>query len=159
GLFVSAPVRSWEPSTMTIRVVCKQCHSKLDIREELAGSTRKCPKCKTEFVVPNAEEDDGVVVADDPAPELVATVETKASDTSRKEIPVESREPPLVPAERPAAVPGVQDDDDEEDDFMPSFVTEPAAHKSDAKKPLPSTSPGGDDDEPVFSIPKTPPPP
>ncbi len=37
---------------MTIRYKCDSCGSKLNIKEELAGTQGKCPKCKTAFVVP-----------------------------------------------------------------------------------------------------------
>lgn len=37
---------------MTIRYKCDQCGSTLNIKEELAGTPGKCPKCKTAFVVP-----------------------------------------------------------------------------------------------------------
>lgn len=37
---------------MTIRYPCKKCESVLKIRDEMAGTKAKCPKCKTPFVVP-----------------------------------------------------------------------------------------------------------
>lgn len=37
---------------MTIRYTCQNCGSKLNIKEELAGTEGKCPKCKTVFQVP-----------------------------------------------------------------------------------------------------------
>ena len=39
---------------MTIRFTCKECSSVLKIKDELAGTKGRCPKCKTEFVVPEA---------------------------------------------------------------------------------------------------------
>ncbi|MGE0374606.1 MAG: hypothetical protein AB7I48_12600 [Planctomycetaceae bacterium] len=39
---------------MTIRYTCHACGSKLNIKEELAGTQGKCPKCKMEFEVPSA---------------------------------------------------------------------------------------------------------
>lgn len=37
---------------MTIRYKCEECESVLKIRDELAGTSAKCPKCKTKFVIP-----------------------------------------------------------------------------------------------------------
>ena len=39
---------------MTIRYECSECNSTLKIKDELAGTAGKCPKCKTPFVVPKA---------------------------------------------------------------------------------------------------------
>lgn len=39
---------------MTIRYKCQDCGSVLKIKDELAGSDGRCPKCKREFVVPEA---------------------------------------------------------------------------------------------------------
>lgn len=38
---------------MTIRYECDGCQSVLKIRDELAGTKAKCPKCKTAFVIPS----------------------------------------------------------------------------------------------------------
>ena len=37
---------------MTIRYTCQDCASVLKIRDELAGTRAKCPKCKTRFQIP-----------------------------------------------------------------------------------------------------------
>ncbi len=53
---------------MTIRYTCRECASVLKIKDEKAGTNGKCPKCKTEFVVPTpASEDDIEVEVDGPA--------------------------------------------------------------------------------------------
>ncbi|MCR9199207.1 MAG: hypothetical protein NXI04_11210 [Planctomycetaceae bacterium] len=39
---------------MTIRYECAQCSAVLKIRDELAGTSAKCPKCKAEFLIPSA---------------------------------------------------------------------------------------------------------
>ena len=51
---------------MTIRYACSECDSVLKIRDELAGTKAKCPKCKTPFVIPN--------------PQLMAVAETVAAE-------------------------------------------------------------------------------
>ena len=40
---------------MTIRFTCAECASILKIKDELAGTGAKCPKCKTKFIVPSPE--------------------------------------------------------------------------------------------------------
>ena len=42
-----------------IRVKCPSCGAKLDARDDLAGKTRKCPKCKNPITIPQpkAEEE------------------------------------------------------------------------------------------------------
>ncbi len=42
---------------MTIRYTCDKCESVLKIKDELAGTDGKCPKCKTRFVVPQPAPD------------------------------------------------------------------------------------------------------
>lgn len=46
---------------MTIRYACPECESVLKIRDELAGTKAKCPKCKTPFVIPSPEVTPAVV--------------------------------------------------------------------------------------------------
>ena len=47
---------------MTIRYTCRECASVLKIKDEKAGTNGKCPKCKTEFVVPTPASDDDIEV-------------------------------------------------------------------------------------------------
>ena len=74
---------------MTIRFTCAGCGSLLKIKDELAGTDGKCPKCKTEFVVPNPESDDD----DDDSPELLVVPGEPARSPAK---------PATKPAERPA---------------------------------------------------------
>ena len=41
---------------MSIRYKCEECGSVLKVKDELAGTKGKCPKCKTRFVVPELDE-------------------------------------------------------------------------------------------------------
>lgn len=149
--------------TMTIRVVCKQCQAKMDIRAELAGSTRKCPKCKTEFVVPQPGEETPATMSTDTADmvsQSFGTAERAVSDV----IPAksDSAERPTVSDDVQSAPPKTATNDDEEDDdddYMPSFLTADQDDRKAQKTPLPPTAKsksGDDDEEPMLSIPKTP---
>lgn len=57
---------------MTIRYECEECQSVLKIRNELAGTEGKCPKCKAMFTVPTSTESAAskpdAAVADEPDP-------------------------------------------------------------------------------------------
>lgn len=53
---------------MTIRYTCSDCQSVLKIKDEKAGTNAKCPKCKTPFVVPQPDEDDGIEVESEAPP-------------------------------------------------------------------------------------------
>lgn len=131
---------------MTIRVVCKECGAKLDIREELAGSTRKCPKCKTEFQVPSTE-----AAAAEEASAADTDQDAKTAETEL-DAPAAAAAPEAV-ADPEALAPSSPSDDDEDEDVVPSFVTQPSSGgKSSAKRP----SEEDEDDGPVLSIPKTP---
>lgn len=48
---------------MSIRFKCADCGSSMKIKDELAGTKGKCPKCKTEFTVPAADAAEPVEVA------------------------------------------------------------------------------------------------
>lgn len=135
---------------MTIRVVCARCAAKLDIREELAGATRRCPKCKTEFTVPAAEDEEGVSIAEQDEEAAVAeqAPAVAAAETAQRADAAAS--PPDAPLS------GMTDGDDDDEDYVPSFVTAPASEKT---PPKPTPTAKNDDDGPVLSIPKGPLPP
>lgn len=61
---------------MTIRYKCVGCGSTMKIKDELAGTSANCPKCKAEFTVPSPEE--GELVAANPA--VVAEPEAKSEE-------------------------------------------------------------------------------
>lgn len=52
---------------MTIRYKCEECGAALNIKDELAGTSGRCPKCKAEFVVPTAADGETGASAHAPA--------------------------------------------------------------------------------------------
>lgn len=42
---------------MTIRFTCSECASVLKIKDDLAGTSGRCPKCNAKFIVPDLESD------------------------------------------------------------------------------------------------------
>lgn len=63
---------------MTIRYKCVGCDSTMKIKDELAGTAAKCPKCQSEFTVP--EPDAAEVV--EPKPAVVAETAGKSAEES-----------------------------------------------------------------------------
>lgn len=180
GRFLSRPApakRRWAPANfesviMPIRVICTQCAAKLDIRDELAGSKRRCPKCKTEFVVPVPAEVAGEAVAGEVvASEVAAAAESPAaavensvesplaenpiSEVATGESPAsEDTEADTSPVATPAvaATPTADEADDDDDlDYLPDFVTSSAEPKSPdkgaAKPPMDQDEDEEEDDE------------
>ncbi|MCA9079594.1 MAG: hypothetical protein KDA58_03500 [Planctomycetaceae bacterium] len=87
---------------MTIRYECEECGSVLKIKDELAGTNGKCPKCKHKFVVPPPE-------GDAPAPSSKSGISKKSAAASK---------PAATP--KPAAKSAKPKDDDDFDpaDFL-----------------------------------------
>ncbi|WP_437203423.1 hypothetical protein [Planctomicrobium sp. SH664] len=95
---------------MTIRYKCPKCASVLKIKDQLAGTDGKCPKCKTRFVVPQPQaeseaESDTESISATESQEL-----TPAAATAKQH-----QEAPL-PA--PAAKPSKNGDDFDVDSFL-----------------------------------------
>lgn len=71
---------------MTIRYKCEECESVLKVRDELAGTDGKCPKCNTVFVVPQLEEPLDLPRAVTPSPDFSRLIDiqrdTAAEDTA-----------------------------------------------------------------------------
>lgn len=69
---------------MTIRYTCIGCEAVLKIKDDKAGTNARCPKCKSEFVVPPPNEDEAEVshpeVAAVPEPVHAETAKAKPTD-------------------------------------------------------------------------------
>ena len=110
---------------MTIRFTCAGCGSLLKIKDELAGTDGKCPKCKTEFVVPDPESDDDdedaaeLLVAPSEPARTPAKPAVKAAERIAIGATVEPASKPVVtkPVTKPAAK---QDKNAAGDDFDPT---------------------------------------
>lgn len=97
---------------MSIRYECPKCGSILKIKEELAGTDGKCPKCKTKFVVPhesNVHEESGGDSFDDLIEEELAREGKGARPADKKHGPAGEHHP-SKPEGKAKAKP--KDDDD-----------------------------------------------
>lgn len=97
---------------MTIRYKCDACDSVLKIKDELAGTDGKCPKCKKKFTVPTLEE----------AAQEAAKAGSSASDSS-------------APAADVAPSKKASPAKDEAADAPPPAEKKSAAPKAPAKQP------------------------
>lgn len=95
---------------MTIRYTCSECGSVLKIKDELAGTPGKCPKCKTKFTVPEPGHGED---------EAAASAEQKA--------------PAKAKAEKPTASAPAGGDDFDVDSFL--MEGGPVAPKEESKTP------------------------
>jgi len=68
---------------MTIRYTCSECGSVLKIKDELAGTPGKCPKCKTKFTVPEPGHGEG---QDADSAERAASVKAKAEKPAKSQV-------------------------------------------------------------------------
>ena len=95
---------------MTIRFTCDKCGSVLKIKDALAGTDGKCPKCKTRFIVPEPDLNDpsdsspALSVPEEVPTETPSTASAYSSagvNGSRTDSPT----PPPLKKSRPAATP------------------------------------------------------
>ena len=94
-------------AAMTIRFICDKCGSVLKIKDELAGTNGKCPKCKTRFVVPAASpEAEGVTSVPEASSEpKAAAIPTAVAVPQEPPAVVESTEPPAPVVTKPPSKP------------------------------------------------------
>jgi hypothetical protein len=132
---------------MSIRVQCEKCGSVLKIKEELAGTQGKCPKCKSPFVVPQIGESDAAMpvavgeaaVAESASAEPKDKSPQKPSRPSGAADPVKKGDPGLRTNGPPSA-----DGNKSTDHDMPAIPAAPPA----PSKPAVAKS-GGDEFDPA----------
>lgn len=142
---------------MTIRYTCDQCGSVLKIKDDKAGTSAKCPKCKTAFTVPSLDEAwDGEIEfekpeeAEEAAPLPPVDELPPARKSSRRKVKVppppdeeedgedDEREKPVSRRRRPVD----EDEDDDEDGDEDEDQEEREKPVSRRRRPV-----GEDDDE------------
>lgn len=126
---------------MTIRFTCDQCGSVLKIKDELAGTDGKCPKCKKRFIVPEPG-----------APEAATAASPSTDDDIAAAALAEPPKPVAPPKPAPAKAPEKSSDKgdksakaskkSDDDDFDPvSFLMEGPKNKAPAFEPDEPTPP------------------
>ena len=124
---------------MTIRFTCDQCGSVLKIKDELAGTDGKCPKCKKRFIVPEPGADSPVEAAQPPSADDIATAALSESPKT----PVAPKPTAAKPSEKTTDKPGkAAKKAADDDDFDPvSFLMEGPAKKAPAFEPSEPVAP------------------
>ena len=124
---------------MTIRFTCDKCGSVLKIKDELAGTDGKCPKCKTRFVVPQP-------VAEEPATEVTTPLKPEPATAVPTPMITLEPEPHIKATAKPAAkaaekpAPKSSKKPVEDDEFDPvSFLME-GPKKKPTLDPEPETA-------------------
>ena len=124
---------------MTIRYTCSNCESVLRIRDEKAGTDAKCPKCRTAFVVPDADtspDEPAVESAADDFPvdmpvdmpfELTPEAEIpELTETPQPVIPQPEVTPPGAPPDRPTVADLMREHEAARKKVSKKAATEPA---------------------------------
>lgn len=110
-------------SCMSIRVQCEKCGSVLKIKDELAGTQGKCPKCKSPFTVPQPGESDAAM------PVAVAETSAGTAPASPKpkppKKPVDSASPPAADAGQHTNGPPAAHGEKSTDHDMPAIPAAP----------------------------------
>lgn len=120
---------------MTIRFTCAGCGSLLKIKDDLAGTDGKCPKCKTEFVVPDADDQ-----------ESSDSVDVVVAAPQKREVADAAAKPPKPvskPAEKPAQKPAKIEKHDEPADTTAESESDEVGlvAASNDLDPIPATQP------------------
>ena len=122
---------------MAIRYTCATCAVVMKIKEEKAGSSAKCPQCKTAFVVPVGSRKKG---RDDASPENAANDPIEDADlplelTPQAEVSDDHRRSATVLSSVRSAAPGIENDSLQEKPSVASLMRDFAASGQKAKKP------------------------
>ena len=71
---------------MTIRFKCDECDSVLKIKDELAGTKAKCPKCGNSFVIPQPPTRNKATISKSADPEPTKHPQRKAKATEKSKL-------------------------------------------------------------------------
>jgi hypothetical protein len=127
---------------MTIRCECEHCGASLKVKDKLAGTVGKCPKCKEPLQIPDAPSDDSedMLLGDD-APNPAEADASKKSAAEEEEDAIFGDDFFSIkePEPRPRYVAPVITDDDEDDEPPPR---EKKKSKSAEPKTDADTEPG-----------------
>ncbi|WP_437186627.1 hypothetical protein SH668x_003787 [Planctomicrobium sp. SH668] len=156
---------------MSIRYECVECGSVLKIKESLAGTSGKCPKCRRKFVVPEATKEttkepaaENEAAIDEAAAEPAASSEETAEQVDSSPVapppvapkvrekpsaPVQPSDPEPVVAEAapaPTASPEAEPEPEEQgDDFdLDSFLSDESAPGAKSSAGLSAPPPAAD---------------
>tara|TARA_R110002072_G_scaffold927_1_gene7416 strand:- start:91292 stop:92185 length:894 start_codon:yes stop_codon:yes gene_type:complete len=113
---------------MTIRCECDHCGASLKVKDKLAGTEGKCPKCKEKILIPDAPSDDSeeMLLGDGEAASKSVAPKKSAEQEEEDAIFGDDFFSLKEPEPRPRYIPPVITDDDDD---------EPAPRKKSKPKP------------------------
>lgn len=120
---------------MTIHCQCEHCGASLKVKDKLAGTVGKCPKCRKKIHIPESvsdESEDMLLTDESPRPQTVAprkTAEEEEEDAIFGDDFFNMQEP----SPRPRYVPPVFPDDDEEEETSTRSRKSKSAQSAPAK--------------------------
>lgn len=118
---------------MTIRCECDHCGASLKVKDKLAGTEGKCPKCQAKIVIPEASDDDSedVLLGDGDAKSLESDAPGKSAEEAEEDaIFGDDFFSMKEPEPRPRYVAPVITDDDEDDEPQPRKKNKPKSAES-----------------------------
>lgn len=123
---------------MTIRCECDHCGTSLKVKDKLAGTEGKCPKCQEKILIPDASGGDSedVLLGEDGAKSSVPDEPRKSAEEAEEEaIFGDDFFSMKEPEPRPRYVAPVFTDDDEDDEPAPrkSKKSKAAESRTDAE--------------------------
>ena len=119
---------------MTIRCECDHCGASLKVKDKLAGTDGKCPKCHEKIHIPNSSSDDSedMLLGGDESPSTRAAPKKSVEQEEEDAIFGDDFFSLKEPEPRPRYVPPViTDDEEEEDEPAPRKKTKPNSSETE----------------------------
>lgn len=103
---------------MTIQCQCEHCGASLKVKDKLAGTEGKCPKCRKKIHIPDASSDasEDMLLGDDPQPAKTTAVKKSAEEEEEEAIFGDDFFKMQEAPSRPRYVAPVFDDDDDDEE-------------------------------------------
>jgi len=121
---------------MTIQCQCEHCGVSLKVKDKLAGTEGKCPKCSKKIHIPDASSDasEDVILGDDPESAKSTAVKKSAEEAEEDAIFGDDFFKLQEAPPRPRYVaPVITDDDDEDEEPAPKKRKKSKAANSEAR--------------------------
>lgn len=118
---------------MTIRCQCDHCGASLKVKDKLAGTEGKCPKCQEKIFIPDTSDGDSedVLLSDDDEKASTPDAPTKSAEEAEEDaIFGDDFFSMQEPEPRPRYIAPVITDDDEDDDPPPAKKKKPKSDES-----------------------------
>lgn len=118
---------------MTISCECDHCGASLKVKDKLAGTEGKCPKCHEKIHIPSSPSDDSedMLLEDDESPSMPAALKKSVEQEEEEAIFGDDFFSLKEPEPRPRYVPPEITDEDEEEEPSPRKKTKPKSSETE----------------------------